>query len=421
MRRPPSGCAAWSSTGEPVLAAWLLGWGDLFRRPQRIIPTALVGRGRARAAGRPGDGGGRGRAGRTCATSSSADATRSPSSARSRSGLRSGWAVSCSPGVGAAFRAAAWTLEMPMRRTGRGSVTRLTRSRVHPRGPGPPGLPCYTPVAARPRARPARLGGPTPPHGRDPQHDRRHDRRLLRQRRRPVCPPGHGRLHRHPVARLGLLGLPRHAAAEREPGPARTWRPRSSSCSRRSCSCSASSSTGSSGPRRRSARSTSATWPRRPSSPRWRRSRPARPATSASTMSGSSAPTAARASTASAPTADGSSAWTGRCARGAAGTSSAVTSRRSSPSPVAPATSTGSRHPRPARPGPDPAALPLARPRGPRRAGAARRGPSRSLDPGPGRGTAAAGRRPRARDGPWIRTRGAGPGRGTEPGPRRRT
>ena len=28
---------------QPVLGAWLLGWGDLVRRPQRIIPTALVG------------------------------------------------------------------------------------------------------------------------------------------------------------------------------------------------------------------------------------------------------------------------------------------------------------------------------------------------------------------------------------------
>ena len=28
---------------QPVLAAWLTGWVDLVRRPQRIIPTALVG------------------------------------------------------------------------------------------------------------------------------------------------------------------------------------------------------------------------------------------------------------------------------------------------------------------------------------------------------------------------------------------
>ena len=28
---------------RPVLVAWLLGWGDLVRRPQRILPTALVG------------------------------------------------------------------------------------------------------------------------------------------------------------------------------------------------------------------------------------------------------------------------------------------------------------------------------------------------------------------------------------------
>ena len=30
---------------RPVLVAWLLGWGDLLRRPQRIIPTALLGAG----------------------------------------------------------------------------------------------------------------------------------------------------------------------------------------------------------------------------------------------------------------------------------------------------------------------------------------------------------------------------------------
>jgi hypothetical protein len=28
---------------RPVLVAWLLGWGDLLRRPHRVIPTALVG------------------------------------------------------------------------------------------------------------------------------------------------------------------------------------------------------------------------------------------------------------------------------------------------------------------------------------------------------------------------------------------
>ena len=28
---------------RPVLVAWLLGWGDLIRRPHRVIPTALVG------------------------------------------------------------------------------------------------------------------------------------------------------------------------------------------------------------------------------------------------------------------------------------------------------------------------------------------------------------------------------------------
>jgi hypothetical protein len=30
---------------RPVLVAWLLGWADLVRRPQRLIPTALLGSG----------------------------------------------------------------------------------------------------------------------------------------------------------------------------------------------------------------------------------------------------------------------------------------------------------------------------------------------------------------------------------------
>ncbi len=127
-----------------------------FRRPQRIIPTALRGRGRARAPGRPGAGWRPRSAGRACATSSSADATRSSSSARSRSGSRSGWAVSCSPASGppSGPRRGRWRC----RCAGQVRLRHPTdASRVHPRGPGLPGLPCYTPVAARPRARPARL------------------------------------------------------------------------------------------------------------------------------------------------------------------------------------------------------------------------------------------------------------------------
>jgi hypothetical protein len=30
---------------RPVMVSWLLGWADLVRRPHRIIPTALVGAG----------------------------------------------------------------------------------------------------------------------------------------------------------------------------------------------------------------------------------------------------------------------------------------------------------------------------------------------------------------------------------------
>ena len=104
---------------EPVLAAWLMGWGDLVRRPQRIIPTAMVGAAVLAVAGRSRRWWRRRPAGRACATSSSAAATRSSSPARSRSGSRSGWAVSCSRASGLlSGPRRTWTLEMPMRRTG---------------------------------------------------------------------------------------------------------------------------------------------------------------------------------------------------------------------------------------------------------------------------------------------------------------
>ena len=90
-----------------------------------------------------------------------------------------------------------------------------------------------------------------------------------------------GDLPRHPVARRRLLGVPRHAAAVRQPDPAVPRGGRRSSCSPRSSSSSRSGSTRSSGRTRRSARSGSGTWPRRRSSPRSRRSTTARPASGA--------------------------------------------------------------------------------------------------------------------------------------------
>ena len=103
---------------EPVLAAWLMGWGDLLRRPQRIIPTALLGAavlallvGPAMAAAAAG-------------WSHVRDilvGDRDPLIAAGAVGI---WVAIwlgglVLVGVGAAVRAAAWTLEMPMRRTGR--------------------------------------------------------------------------------------------------------------------------------------------------------------------------------------------------------------------------------------------------------------------------------------------------------------
>lgn len=101
---------------EPVLAAWLSGWADLFRRPQRIIPTALLGAaglallvGPAMVAAATG-------------WSHVRDILvggRDPLTAFGAVGI---WVAIwlgglVLAGVGAAVRAAAWTLEMPMRRT----------------------------------------------------------------------------------------------------------------------------------------------------------------------------------------------------------------------------------------------------------------------------------------------------------------
>ena len=168
-------------------------------------------------------------------------------------------------------------------RSGRHASRRAGGNRL-----GHPGLrrsPCYTapdavggPGAAT--ARPTGLSdseAPTNPHGRDLWRDRQGARRVLRQRPGPAGPPGDRDLPDHPLAGRRLLGLPRHAAADREPDPARTSRRASSSSSPRSSFRWRSSSTRSSGRTRRSARSTSETSRRRPSSPRSRRSTAARP------------------------------------------------------------------------------------------------------------------------------------------------
>jgi hypothetical protein len=102
---------------EPVLAAWLMGWGDLVRRPQRIIPTAMVGAAVLLLLVVP------------------AMVAAAAGWSRVREILVGGrdpfvvvgavaiWVAIwlgglVLAGVGAAVRAAAWTLEMPMRRTG---------------------------------------------------------------------------------------------------------------------------------------------------------------------------------------------------------------------------------------------------------------------------------------------------------------
>jgi hypothetical protein len=102
---------------RPVLASWLLGWADLVRRPQRILPTALVGTGvlvllvgPAMVAAAIGWGRVR------------------EILAEDRDPVVIGGALAIwvaiwlgglvLAGVGAAIRAAAWTLEMPMRTPG---------------------------------------------------------------------------------------------------------------------------------------------------------------------------------------------------------------------------------------------------------------------------------------------------------------
>jgi hypothetical protein len=100
---------------RPVLAAWLLGWADLVRRAHRVIPTALVGLGVLLLLTAPGL------------------AAAALAWARVRDVLVGGadpgavvvalvvWVATwlgtlVLAGVGAAFRSAAWTLELPRRR-----------------------------------------------------------------------------------------------------------------------------------------------------------------------------------------------------------------------------------------------------------------------------------------------------------------
>jgi len=104
---------------RPVLVAWLLGWADLVRRPQRVVPTALVGVGVLLLLTVPGllaaaVGWTRVRdvvlEGRDVTTTSVALVT--------WVGTWLGALVLA--GIGQAFRSAAWTLELP-RRGGRGA------------------------------------------------------------------------------------------------------------------------------------------------------------------------------------------------------------------------------------------------------------------------------------------------------------
>jgi hypothetical protein len=100
---------------QPVLAAWLMGWADLFRRPGRIIATALTG------------------AAVLVLLVGPAMLAAAVGWSRVREILAGGrdpvivigavtiWVAIwlgglVLAGVGAAVRAAAWTLEMPMRR-----------------------------------------------------------------------------------------------------------------------------------------------------------------------------------------------------------------------------------------------------------------------------------------------------------------
>jgi hypothetical protein len=102
---------------QPVLAAWLTGWADLVRRPQRIIPTALVGMavlvllmGPALAAAAAG-------------WLRVRDMLVGGSDPVVVIGAVAIWVAIwlgglVLAGVGAAFRAATWTLEVPMLRSG---------------------------------------------------------------------------------------------------------------------------------------------------------------------------------------------------------------------------------------------------------------------------------------------------------------
>ena len=127
----------------------------------------------------------------------------------------------CSPGCPGSFSssrgssASSSSVTPPCRRTSERSLTGR---------PGRPKSPATLPrtlsktgsaaTAPRNRRHPPRA------HGSDPRNDRRHDRRFLREPGRPARDPAAVRLSRRRLAGNVLLGVPRHAAAHRQPGGA---------------------------------------------------------------------------------------------------------------------------------------------------------------------------------------------------------
>ena len=234
-RRSASGAS--SSAGGPILAAWLLGWigprrggrcarsrrrrsaspsWSLLAGPALLAAAAgwarvrdvMTHRLRRRRRAAHGRDLGRGVAGRAWSSPASA-----PRSGRPPGRSRSTPSPASRP-IGRRRRRRHRRRRIP------GSPT-VTRARSRPsmcvlRSSGaslldcarraPPGASC--PMEAAPRV-----------CRRDPRHDRRRDRRLHRQPDRAVRAPGARRLLRHPLARGRVLGVPRHAAAQREPDP----------------------------------------------------------------------------------------------------------------------------------------------------------------------------------------------------------
>ena len=179
--------------------------------------------------------------------------------------------------AGAGARWSPWVDGRPSEAPRRGSSTP-----AEPR-PGRKHAPARLRASTRAERRPGRTtGGRQRADAERNPGDSRRDQRLLRQPGRPVRAPRDRPVRRRPVVRGGLLGIPRHAAADRQPDPSVPRGRPDHPLHRRSSFRSRSSRTGSSGRRRRSARSTSGRWPRRRSWPRSRRSRAVRPAPVAS-------------------------------------------------------------------------------------------------------------------------------------------